>query len=344
VKFGIWTPLPHTVRHDDALTAAIAEATRVGPVDGPDKAFEIAAETLQTGEALGFVTTLIAARHSGPDLDAWLLASALATRTSAIELIVAVHPGIFNPQMVAKLAASLDRISGGRAAINVVNGWWQAEFDNFGNGSWLPSSGDRYERMSEFMQVLRGLWQEDGPFTFNGRFYRTRDALLPLKPLRAYPPIYAASSNSAGQDMIAQYGDIWFTLPHDAQAYLDFDPLIAGLRDDVAGVKARAAGYGRKLAAGVTAHVIACETDGEAHEKARKLAEYGKRESINQVVARATGSGLVGSYRTVAERLDAYAEAGFELALLHFYPMIDGMRDFMANVVPLMKRRAPAAS
>jgi len=52
---------------------------------------EIAAETLQTGEALGFVTTLIAARHSGPDLDAWLLASALATRTSAIELIVAVH-------------------------------------------------------------------------------------------------------------------------------------------------------------------------------------------------------------------------------------------------------------
>jgi len=92
VKFGIWTPLPHTIRHDDALTAAIAEATRVGPVDGPDKALEIAAETLQTGEALGFVTTLIAARHSGPDLDAWLLASALATRTSAIELIVA-QPG-----------------------------------------------------------------------------------------------------------------------------------------------------------------------------------------------------------------------------------------------------------
>lgn len=94
MRFGIWTPLPHTIRHDDALTAAIAEATRVGPVDGPDKALEIATETLQTGEALGFVTTLIAARHSGPDLDAWLLASALATRTSAIELIVAVHPGI----------------------------------------------------------------------------------------------------------------------------------------------------------------------------------------------------------------------------------------------------------
>lgn len=91
MRFGIWTPLPHTIRHDDALTAAIAEATRVGPVDGPDKALEIATETLQTGEALGFVTTLIAARHSGPDLDAWLLASALATRTSAIELIVAVH-------------------------------------------------------------------------------------------------------------------------------------------------------------------------------------------------------------------------------------------------------------
>lgn len=339
MKFGIWTPMPHTVRHDAAMIEAIAEATRIGPVEGKDKALAIAAETLKEAERLGFVTTLIAARHDGPDLDAWMLAAALAMETRSIELIVAVHPGIFNPQMVAKLAVSLDRISGGRAAVNIVNGWWQKEFDNFGNGGWLPSSDDRYARMSEFMALLRGLWEAEAPLTHEGRFYSVHDATLPLRPTHAWPNVYAASSSPAGQEMIARYGDMWFTLPSDPGGYLDFPPIIARLGAQAAAVKALAKTYGRTLGAGVTAHVIACESDVEAHEKAQELAEYGQQAFINQVVSAATGSGFVGSYRTVAKRLDAYAEAGFDLALLHFYPMIDGMRTFMERVIPLMKRR-----
>jgi len=336
VKFGVWTPLPHTVRHDEALTEAIVEARTLG-ANGPDKALGIAVDTLREAEALGFVTTLVAARHAGPDLDAWILASALAMQTRSIELIVAVHPGIFNPQMVAKMAASLDRISGGRAAINVVNGWWEDEFVNYGNGSWLPSSDDRYDRMSEFMQVLRGMWEAEEPYTYNGRFYSTRDAVLPLRPARVFPRIYAASSNPAGQDMIAAYGDMWFTLPGQPDAYLNFDPMIAGLAKQVEEVKARGLNYKRDIGAGVTAHVIACETDEEALAKAAELVEYGKQEFMNIVVATALGGGFVGSYETVARRLDAYEDAGFDLALLHFYPMIDGMRTLMEKVVPLMK-------
>jgi hypothetical protein len=65
------------------------------------------------------------------------------------------------PQAGAKLAVSLNRISGGRAAINIVNSWWKEEFETFGHG-WQPQHDDaRYRRMDEFVRVLRGLWQED---------------------------------------------------------------------------------------------------------------------------------------------------------------------------------------
>ena len=73
--------------------------------------------------------------------------------------MVAVHPGMITPQVVAKMGASLDRISGGRFSIKIVNGWWQEEFDLFSNGTWIGDA-ERYPRMGEFIQVLKGLWTD----------------------------------------------------------------------------------------------------------------------------------------------------------------------------------------
>ena len=68
---------------------------------------------VKRAEALGFATTLIAERHIGPDLEAWIMATAMIAETESIELMVAAHPGIIHPQLAAKMGASLDRISGG---------------------------------------------------------------------------------------------------------------------------------------------------------------------------------------------------------------------------------------
>jgi len=165
---------------------------------------------IRRGEELGFETTLIAERWMGTDHSAWMLASALAALTSRIELMVAVHPGIMTPQAVAKLAVSLDRISGGRAAINIVNGWWKEEFETFGHG-WQPQDDDaRYRRMDEFVRVLRGLWQED-VFDFRGEFYSVDGQGLPLKSVQLpHPPIYAGTRNQTGREVIARDGDYWF--------------------------------------------------------------------------------------------------------------------------------------
>src|SRR5437016_2366804 len=102
------------------MVAAVSDLSRAGAGEGMDGSLQMALDVVKKGEAHGFVTTLIAARHLGPDLEAWTLATALAMHTSAIEIMVATHPGIIPAQMVAKLGASLDRLSNGRLALNVV--------------------------------------------------------------------------------------------------------------------------------------------------------------------------------------------------------------------------------
>src|SRR6185312_7555701 len=154
--FGIWTPLPHTIRPEPRMDRALAEIKAVPNLVGRrDGTFEHACDVVRRADELGFHTTLIAERFLGPDLSAWVLASALAMVT---------------PQVVAKMASSLDRISGGRAALNIVNGWWMEEFDLFSNGTWIGDS-ERYPRMGEYIRVIKGLWT-DPDFNFDGAFYR----------------------------------------------------------------------------------------------------------------------------------------------------------------------------
>src|SRR5258708_35866202 len=162
MRFGIWTPLPHTIRPEARMEHAIeALKGQQGDGGGGDESFEFAVDVLRRGEKHGFDVSLIAARQLGPDLEAWTIAAALSGYTRAMELMVAVHPGINNPQMVAKMGASLDRISGGRLSLNVVNGWNVDEFNIFGNGAWLTEPTDRYTRMDEYIHVIKRLWTEE---------------------------------------------------------------------------------------------------------------------------------------------------------------------------------------
>ena len=182
MRLGIWTPLPHTIQLEPAMAEGISQVKTRG--DGrPDKSFQFALDVVTRGEALGFDITLIAERLLGPDLESWMLTAALAARTKTIQIMPAVYPGMISPALVAKMGATLDRITGGRFAINVVNGWFEKEFQLFSNGAWIASSQARYNRMDEFIRVLKGLWSDD-QFNFAGEFYRADDATLPMKPVR----------------------------------------------------------------------------------------------------------------------------------------------------------------
>ncbi len=340
MRFGVWTPLPHTIRPEPLMDEAIRESGTRGLTSGPDKAFRFAVDMIRRGEELGFETTLLAERWMGTDHSAWLLAAALAPLTSRIELMVAVHPGIITPQAVAKLAVSLDRISGGRAAINIVNGWWKEEFETFGQG-WQPQDDDaRYRRMGEFVRVLRGLWQQH-VFNFQGEFYTVNRQGLPLKSVQLpHPPIYAGTRNEMGKEVIARDCDFWFV---DYQTdYRLWERNIEQAAIFIAGMKKRAEGHGRKIDFGMSCHVICADTTGEAIKLANQLEEHGKNISnrVAFIAAKALGPGLVGTSELIAERIRRYEAAGVGTVMLHFHPMVEGMERFAREVMPRLTRKA----
>jgi dimethylsulfone monooxygenase len=332
MRLGIWTPLPHTIRSEPAMEEGVRQVQTRG--DGnPDKSFQFALDVVSRGEALGFDITLIAERLLGPDLEAWMLTAALAARTKTIQVMPAVYPGMITPQLAAKMGATLDRITGGRFVINVVNGWFQKEFELFSNGAWIASSEARYNRMNEFVQVLRGLWSEDH-FTFNGEFFRADDATLPMKPVRIpHPPIYTASRTDSGKDVIAEHCDLWFV--NYAADYRKHEENLGAIRQDIADLAARARHFGRKLSFGMSAHVICADTS-EAHARADALEAYGQRDRVSSTAARGLGACLVGPPELIAERMRRYEDIGVELFLLNFHPMLSGLETFAKQVMPLL--------
>ena len=321
------------------MADAVADLGTPGAGGEVDKSFRIAVDVVRRAEALGFATTLIAERHLGPDLEAWILTAALIAHTRRIELMCAVHPGIVSPQLAAKMGASLDRISGGRFAVNVVNGWYEHELDVFGNGGWLDQSDARYRRMGEFVDVMKGLWTADS-FTLEGEFYRCVSGRLPIRPVQLpNPPIYAASRAEPGKEVVARACDVWF-MAYDP-GYANAEANLAGLARDIEDLDRRAGSYGRSLSYGISAHVICTESASEAEERVQELEEYGSRDPVSAVAAKGLGAGLVGTPRQIADRLRYFQSIGIDCPMVHFYPMMEGLESFAAEVMPLVDRRAP---
>src|ERR1700754_2144320 len=136
-------------------------------------------------EQIGFDLSLIAELNlndikgvQAPSLDAWSTAAALAAVTTRQELMVAVRPTFHNPALLAKQAANIDHISGGRLSLNVVSSWWRDEATKY--GVHFDEHDDRYARTSEWLDVVDGCWKQQG-FSYKGRYYDVRDNVLSPK-------------------------------------------------------------------------------------------------------------------------------------------------------------------
>jgi FMNH2-dependent dimethyl sulfone monooxygenase len=268
--------------------------------------------------------------------------------------MVAVHPGMVTPQVVAKMASSLDRISGGRAALNIVNGWWMEEFDLFSNGTWIGDS-ERYPRMGEYIRVIKGLWT-DPDFNFDGAFYRAHvqaamkgadgKVVMPdpgdvvAKPSQLpHPPIYAASRAPDGRALIAQYGDVWFA--EYKPGFRNFEDNIVRMAADVQAMRELAASHGRTLRFAINPQIILADTQ----EAAERQAEDAERNAVaRDRMVNALGAGLVGTSEFVAERLRRYEEIGIDTMMTRFTPMLDGVEKFGREVIPLVSAKGSAPS
>jgi FMNH2-dependent dimethyl sulfone monooxygenase len=273
---------------------------------------------------------LIAQRFLGPDLDSWILASALATQTKTIEIMAAVHPGIMDPRIIAKHAASVDRISGGRCCVNIVNGSRPQEFKVF--GQWLDQSEARYHRMQEFIQVMKGMWTSDD-FTFHGQYYSVEHGTVPTKSVRApHPPIYAASRVDEGMNVVAQECDTWFV--NYNKDYRLYEESLKRVETEIGLMQRRCAGLGRKMEYGINACVLIADTDAEANAIADDyLAQLARDPSISSASG-GLGANIIGSRKTVIERIRRYQSLGVDLFMMQFYPMRQGLEVFAQEILP----------
>ena len=331
MRLGIWTPAPLSMRPDAVAQPAIDALTRHG--GGVDQNYLYALDTLQRAEQLGFSISLIAQRFLGPDLDSWIFASALAAGTKSIELMSAVHPGIMDPRIAAKMGASIDRISGGRFCVNIVNGGRPHEFAVFGN--WIEQSEPRYRRMHEFIKVLKGMWTQDD-FNFDGEFYHVEHGTVPTKSVRApHPPIFAASRVDEGMNVVSQECDTRYT--NYNKDFHFYDESLKRLESEIAQMEKRTRELGRQMKYGINACMLLGKTDAEAQAKGEDYLARSKVDPSLFSCSGGLGANLIGSPRTVLERIRRYEDMGIGMVMLQFYPFRQGLEEFAELILPHLK-------
>jgi len=145
--------------------------------------------------------------HSGdPTFEPWTLLSWIAAATSRIHVATRVLAVPYrHPAVVAKMAETLGRLSGGRLILGLGGGYSDEEFRAFGLGERAPR--DKIDGLEEAVRITRGLWSEER-FTFEGRLYRTEDAELEPKPERRIP-IWLGTYGNRALDLTGRLADGW---------------------------------------------------------------------------------------------------------------------------------------
>lgn len=161
-------------------------------------------------DSLGYEGVLIPTGRSCED--PWVVAASLLPVTRNLKFLVAVRPGLHQPALAARMAATFDRLSGGRLLINLVTGGDQAELE--GDGVFLDHA-TRYEQSAEFIRIWREILARSHrgeSLDFEGRHLSVKGAKLLFPPLQQpHPPVYFGGSSDAAHDLAAEQVETYLT-------------------------------------------------------------------------------------------------------------------------------------
>lgn len=273
---------------------------------------------LNPGQRPGFYDAM----PHGPQLEGWTALSALAARTQHLEVGTLVTGVTYrHPVVLAKMAVTLDHITGGRAILGLGAAWHEVEHAMYGIP--FPSVGERMGRLDEALTVFRRLC-EDSLVDFEGRWYRVAGAPFEPKPVRPQGiPILVGGSGVRLKRIAARHADLFnsFAAPWEWPAVneeLDAALTAAGRRpEDLER----------------TAFVFA-ELSGDAAREAELLRHFQRtRGGSDDEVRRRV---LVGDPDSMIAVLQSYAAAGVQTAILNLRPPFDraGIERFADKVLP----------
>jgi FMNH2-dependent dimethyl sulfone monooxygenase len=237
------------------------------------------------------------------------------------------------------MATSLDRLTPGRTAINLVTGWNVEEHHMFG-GDTLLDNDDRYVRAEEFIDILRGLWSAT-PFSYKGRFYQIDGTQLLLKPATpALPEIFTASRSPRGLDMVAKAGDWWF-LDFDKEAETTQD-VMDSLQRSIDVMESKAASHGRKVRYAFNPFIAFGDSVEDARARAtRLLVSDGSEADMRKIMQRtapAMKAGCIGPPDHVRKQLRAYEDMGIELFLFKLVPNLEQVATVAKEIIEPFRR------
>jgi alkanesulfonate monooxygenase len=294
--------------------------------------------------------------------DAWLTTAALVRETTRLKFLVAFRPGVLSPTLAAQMAATYQRLSGGRLLLNVVTGGDAVEQQRFGD---FHDHDARYARTDEFLAIVRGAWA-GGAFDFEGDHLRVVGATV-ANPPNPVPPIYFGGSSDAALPVAARRADV----------YLTWGEPPAAVAEKIARVRRLAEAEGRQVRFGIRLHTISRDSSAEAWAEAQKLLDaidpetvakaqstLGSSQSVGQqrmlalhggrrdqlevspnlwagvgLVRGGAGTALVGSHEQVADRIEEYHALGIDEFIFSGYPHLEEAFWFGEGVRPVLASR-----
>jgi probable F420-dependent oxidoreductase len=247
--------------------------------------------------------------------DCWSVLAAIAATTSRVELGPLVTPvAFYNPAVLAKKAATVDEISGGRLILGLGAGWNEVEFRGYG----VPYD-NRISRFEEAFTIIRTLVQQ-GKIDFEGRYYSARDCELVPRPRPGGPPILIGSVGERMLNITMPYAQAWNVWHSDTHNSPD------GVAPLLSRVAAACAKVGRDPATVEATVAVLVRMPGGA----------GRRQGDGYTDA--TPNPLQGPPEVIAEELRAYARAGVSHVQLVVDPITAESIEGLAPALELLDR------
>jgi F420-dependent oxidoreductase-like protein len=247
--------------------------------------------------------------------EAWTLMSAYAATTSRVKLgQMCTAMSYRNPAYLAKVAATVDIISGGRVQMGIGGGWYEHEWRAYGYG--FPSAGVRLARLDEGVQIMRDAWR-DGTVTLDGKHYQVDGAIVEPKPLQegGIPFWIAGGGEKVTLKIAAKYAQ-----------YTNFTSEPEGFAHKSKVLEEHCANVGTEYGAIVRSanfNAIVGSSEAEVAERlerirARQITKANP-EAVEAMLANATSADSAsGTPEQIIERLSRMRDLGCEYAILYF--------------------------
>lgn len=192
----------------------MARGLRFGICTHQDMSWDLTLERWRLFEDLGFDSLWDCdhyarpSRPTGPYLEAWTLLAALAARTHRARIGVLVSCSTFrHPAFVAKMAGTIDHVSGGRVELGLGAGWFEPEHAML--GIQFPSPPELVARFHEAVTIVDSLLRNEQT-TFRGRYYQVVEAPFHPRPIQQpRPPLTLGAHGPKMMEIVAQYADTW---------------------------------------------------------------------------------------------------------------------------------------